>query len=55
VRLFGASGKTEKIKLAWADPAPQQVWLSGTSEKPGEKAGPSVNVPGWGIVTLRAE
>ena len=55
VRLFGASGKTEKIKLAWADPAPQQVWLSGTSEKPGEKAGPSVDVPGWGIVTLRAE
>jgi hypothetical protein len=55
VRLFGASGKTEKVKLAWADPAPQQVWLSGTSEKPGEKAGPSVNVPGWGIVTLRAE
>jgi hypothetical protein len=55
VRLFGASGKTEKIKLAWADPAPQQVWLSDTSEKPREKAGPSVEVPAWGIVTLRAE
>jgi alpha-mannosidase len=55
VRLFGASGKNEKVKLAWAKPAPQQVWLSDTSEKPREKAGPSVEVPGWGIVTLRAE
>jgi alpha-mannosidase len=55
VRLFGASGKTEKVKLAWASPAPQQVWLSDTSEKPREKAGPAVEVSGWGIVTLRAE
>jgi hypothetical protein len=55
VRLFGASGKTEQVKLAWASPAPQQVWLSDTSEKPRDKAGPSVEVPGWGIVTLRAE
>jgi hypothetical protein len=55
VRLFGASGKTEKIKLAWANPAPRQVWLSDTSEAPGEKAGPSVEVPGWGILSLRAE
>jgi len=55
VRLFGASGKTEKVKLAWASPAPRQVWLSNTSERPGEKAGATVEVPGWGIVTLRAE
>ncbi len=55
VRLFGASGKTERIELAWADPAPQQVWLSDTSEQPRKKAGPSIEVPGWGIVTLRAE
>ena len=55
VRLFGASGKTEKVKLAWASPAPRQVWLSDTSEKPREKAGPAIEVPGWGIVTLRAE
>ena len=25
VRLFGASGKAEKVKLAWANPAPQQA------------------------------
>ena len=55
VRLFGASGKAEKVKLAWASPAPQQVWLSDTSEKPRGKAASSIEVPGWGIVTLRAE
>jgi alpha-mannosidase len=55
VRLFGASGKTEKVKLAWPSPAPQHVWLSDTSEKPRDPAGPSFEVPGWGIVTLRAE
>ena len=40
VRLFGASGKTEKVKLAWASPAPQQVWLSDTSEQPRAKGRP---------------
>ena len=55
VRLFGASGKTEKVKLAWAKPAPHQVWLSDTSEKAKAKAGDVVEVPGYGIVTLRAE
>jgi hypothetical protein len=55
VRLFGASGKNEKVKLVWAKPAPQRLWLSDISEKPRKKAGPSVEVPGWGIVTLRAE
>jgi len=55
VRVFGASGQPEKVKLAWAKPAPQQLWLSDTSEKPRQKAGPSIEVPAWGIVTLRAE
>jgi alpha-mannosidase len=55
VRLFGASGKAERARLSWAEPKPRQVWLSDTSEEPLEKAGSSVPVPAWGIVTLRAE
>jgi alpha-mannosidase len=55
IRLFGASGHKEKVNLAWADPAPQQLWLSDTSEKPVRKIGPTIEVPAWGIVTLRAE
>ena len=55
VRLFGASGKTEKVKLSWAEPKPGKFWLSDTSERRLETAPESVRVPGWGIVTLRAE
>jgi len=55
VRLFGASGKDCDAKLNWAKPRPKNIYLSDTSEKPGEKAGKSIKVPAWGIVTLRAE
>ena len=55
VRLFGASGQPQRVKLAWAEPPPRQLWLSGTSEKPMRKVGPTIEVPAWGIVTLRAE
>jgi alpha-mannosidase len=55
IRLFGASGQPQRVKLAWTKPAPQQLWLSDTSEKPREKTGPAIEVPAWGIVTLRAE
>ena len=55
VRLFGASGKAERVKLSWADPVPHRLWLSDLSEEPAQEIGNSVEVPGWGIVTLRAE
>ena len=55
VRLFGASGQAEKVKLSWSAPAPKRVWLSDTSEQPKAEASGSVKVPAWGIVTLRAE
>jgi alpha-mannosidase len=55
VRLFGASGNTQKVKLAWSNPAPRHVWLSDLSEEPRHEAGHSIEVPAWGIVTLRTE
>ncbi len=55
VRLFGASGKPEKVKLTWSEPVPRKVCLSDTSEKPKTEAGNTVEVTGWGVVTLRAE
>ena len=55
VRLFGASGHSEKIRLAWGRLNPRHVWYSDLSEQPRQEAGHSVEVPGWGIVTLRAE
>jgi hypothetical protein len=55
VRLFGASGKAERVALSWSKPLPSHVWMSDTSEKPLQPAPRSVEVPGWGLVTLRAE
>jgi hypothetical protein len=55
VRLFGASGAPQSVKLAWLSPAPAKVWLSDTSEKAKQPAGKTIEVPSWGVVTVRAE
>jgi alpha-mannosidase len=55
VRLFGASGRARTVTMKWSNPAPKQIWLSDTSEKRGEKIGNRIEVPAWGIITLRAE
>jgi alpha-mannosidase len=55
LRLFGASGKAEQAKLHWRDPQPKAMWLSDISEKPIRKVEGGVDVPAWGIVTLRVE
>ncbi len=54
VRLFGASGKTEQARLVWSH-APKLVFLSDASEQPLQPIKNTVEVPGWDIVTLRAE
>jgi alpha-mannosidase len=55
IRLFGAGGKNETLKLTWGEQIPQAVYLSSTNERPGKKIGNSVVVPGYGLTTLRAE
>jgi hypothetical protein len=55
VRLFGASGKTELATLEWGKGVPKAVFLSDTSEQPGQRMTGNVVVPGYGLVTLRAE
>ena len=55
VRLYGAAGKDAAAKLAWSAPAPNAVWLSDASERPLKSAAEAIEVPAWGIVTLRAE
>jgi len=55
LRLYGASGKDERAIVAWGAPAPKTVHLSGTGEKPGAAVSGPVDVPAWGLVTLRAE
>lgn len=55
VRLYGASGKDKTVKLTWGDRNPSAVTLTDTSERPGEKIDNQLSVPGYGLVSLRAE
>jgi len=55
VRLFGASGTAETVKLHWHTNAPARILFSDNSERPGAVAGDTIEVPAFGIVTLRAE
>jgi hypothetical protein len=53
VRLFGAAGQPERVSLHWADPAPKAVYESDLTEQPGRRIEGAVDVPAWGLVTLR--
>ena len=53
VRLFGASGRPEKAVISWADSAPMAVLRSSPDEERGEQILGPVDVPAWGMVTLR--
>jgi len=55
VRLFGASGKAEKVTLKWAGLEPKSLWLSDNSEKPLTQITGPVEVPAQSLVTVRAE
>jgi hypothetical protein len=55
VRLFGAGGRTVKTPIIWNGPGPKNIWLSGTGEKPLQQWSGPVEVPAYGLVTLRVE
>lgn len=55
IRLYGASGKTESVTLHWGKTVPKALFLSGTGEKPLKKLDGPIEVPGYGLLTLRAE
>ena len=55
VRLFGGSGKSERVTLSWADPAPKSFWTSDASERALKRVSGAIEVPAYTIVTLRAE
>jgi len=55
VRLWGCSGKTTRARLTWAEPRPDAVYRGDLAEAPLERLDDDPVVPGWGVVTLRAE
>jgi len=55
LRLWGASGRDTRTGLEWSAPAPAGVFLSDTSEQPATPVAGELEIPAWGVVTLRAE
>lgn len=55
VRLFGAGGQAADVALRWGSRTPKRVSFSNLAEERGEAVKGSVPVPGYGLVTLRAD
>jgi alpha-mannosidase len=55
VRLWGTAPQAGPSHITWGSPSPRKVFLSDLSERPLQEAGPSIDVPLHGVVTLRAE
>jgi alpha-mannosidase len=57
VRLFGVAGRNCTVRLRWDGPGPKPaaVWYSDLAERPLRRAGRGIEVPGYGMVILRAE
>jgi hypothetical protein len=55
VRLFGASGQSQKATISWPDAAPRTLWWSDNSERAQKPLTDAIDVPAFGLVTLRAE
>ena len=55
IRLFGAGGKAARATIRWSDPEPKAIWLSDLSESRVCRVAGPIEVPAFGLVTLRAE
>lgn len=55
LRLWNASGRDTSTDIAPYEAAQWNLWRSDTSERPVEKLTGTVNMPAWGVMSLRAE
>jgi alpha-mannosidase len=55
VRLFGVSGRTVRTRLTWGHGRPKATYLTDLTEKPLTQAPRTIEVPGYGVITVRAE
>ncbi|MCP4639510.1 MAG: hypothetical protein GY851_03715 [bacterium] len=53
VRLFGASGRPESVTITDAGGEPAKAWMSDLFETKGERVDGSINLPAYGIATVR--
>ncbi len=55
VRLFESAGKASRVKLSWSTPVPREIWLSNAGETRVSRISSPLEVPAYGLITLRAE
>ena len=55
VRLFNAGATAARATLSWTDPGPRSISKSSPFEEDGPKLSGPIDLPPYGIVTLRAE
>jgi hypothetical protein len=55
VALFGISGRDTSVKLAWHGVKPAATWITDLTEKPLQRAEKKIEVPGYGVVFIRAD
>jgi len=53
IRLFNAGQRREKVRITWAKPAPEEVWLSNLAEEQASKLSGQVEMAPYEFVTLR--
>lgn len=55
VRLFNMTDKPQRASLSWPRSAPKRLTLSDPFEQSGAEVTGPLDMPGWGIATLRVE
>jgi alpha-mannosidase len=55
LRLFGVSGQNRSVRIRWQSLKPAALWQSDLTERPLTRIGPTIDVPGYEVVTLRAD
>ena len=55
LRLFGVSGIDQRVDFTWSRGQPTGIWRTDLTERPREKLVGPVEVPGYGILSLRID
>jgi alpha-mannosidase len=55
VRLFNASDRRAAATLTWGESGSRKVSISNPFEEPGPEASNTIDLPGWGVTSLRCE
>ncbi len=55
VRFFNPSDAPVTARMKWSNPQPAEFWRSDMSEEPLQKIDPTITVPAWSLLTVRAK